>query len=331
MNRSAAGVALLLLILSGLFIYKWGGSLRTVAAVQETSQLNKSPDPLVNATPLQATWNYFRIVWPALVYGILIGAVLRSSISPRRVASLLGGDGMRSSLMGSAAGAPMMLCSCCIMPIFTGACQRGAGLGPALAMMLASPGLNVAALALSFMLLPLSIAGVRLVASLVIVLGLSTLIGRTLGGTVTLSREDALAPEAEEEARGGAMDYVKSLLGSVWYMTRVTVPLIVAGVFLSSLLLPATLHVSAASQVLVVLTVAVLAVPVALPTFFEIPLALFLVGMSPGAAAALVVAGPVINLPSLFVLATETSTRIAVVLAVGVAVVAAAAGLAVSL
>jgi uncharacterized membrane protein YraQ (UPF0718 family) len=326
MSKSAIGVTLLLLILTGLFVYKWGGSIRTLQAVQATSQLNKSADPLMNVPPLQATWNYFLIVWPALVYGILIGAVLRSSISPRRVASLLGGDGVASTVAGSIAGAPLMLCSCCITPVFSGAYERGARLGPALALMLSSPGLNVAALALTFMLLPLPISLARVAASVVIVLGLSTLIGRTLGGTVAKSGLCVISDEADTPPGGYLMHFLKNL----WYMTRVTVPLIVLGVLVSSLILPVTLQMTSMGQILLVLTIAVVAVPLALPTFFEIPLALFLTPYSPGAAVALLVAGPIINLPSLLVLSGETSPRVAISLALGVAVVAAAAGLAVS-
>ncbi|MBV9945417.1 MAG: hypothetical protein JOZ69_01045, partial [Myxococcales bacterium] len=68
---------------------------------------------------------------------------------------------------------------------------------------------------------------------------------------------------------------------------------------------------------------------VALPTFFEIPIALVMLqmGASPGAALAVLVAGPVVNLPSLFVLGRETSPRVALALAAGVWAIATASGL----
>jgi uncharacterized protein len=75
--------------------------------------------------------------------------------------------------------------------------------------------------------------------------------------------------------------------------------------------------------------VALGSVLVALPTFFEIPLALVLLqmGAAPGAALAVLIAGPVVNLPSLFVLGRETRPRIALALAGGVWLVATLFGL----
>jgi len=78
--------------------------------------------------------------------------------------------------------------------------------------------------------------------------------------------------------------------------------------------------------------VAAIAVLVALPTFFEIPLAMVLLNLgAPGAAAAMLFAGPIVNLPSLFVLARETHARLAVSLAAGIWLLAVGVGLALSL
>jgi uncharacterized membrane protein YraQ (UPF0718 family) len=67
---------------------------------------------------------------------------------------------------------------------------------------------------------------------------------------------------------------------------------------------------------------------VALPTFFEIPIAALLLqlGAPPAAAIAFLIAGPIVNLPSLLVLARETSPRVAVSLATAVFLVSALAG-----
>jgi uncharacterized membrane protein YraQ (UPF0718 family) len=66
-----------------------------------------------------------------------------------------------------------------------------------------------------------------------------------------------------------------------------------------------------------------------LPTLFEIPRALgFLAaGAPPGAAVALLFAGPAVNLPSLLNLAKSTTWRIAASVAVLVWVIAVAGGL----
>jgi len=80
-----------------------------------------------------------------------------------------------------------------------------------------------------------------------------------------------------------------------------------------------------------VASVAAVAVVVSLPTFFEFPFALLLMSAgSPGGAAAMLIAGPLINLPSLIIFGRETSLRVAAGLAVGVWLIAVLAALGVS-
>ena len=116
-------------------------------------------------------------------------------------------------------------------------------------------------------------------------------------------------------------------------MLLVSVPLIGAGVVLSGLLLPHVVSVGEAGSVLTIAFVALLGVLVALPTFFEIPIALVLLHLDPtgGAAVAFMIAGPIVNLPSLFVLARESQPKIAGLLGAGVWAVATLAGITASL
>src|SRR5204862_5905206 len=121
--------------------------------VGETGGLGISPDVLLHGGVWQSTVTYFGRIWPALAYGVLVGAIVRSSVPSQWVGSLLGRRGVKSTLAGAACGSPLMLFSCCVTPVFTGVYERGARLGPSLSLMLASPGLNIAALALTFLLL----------------------------------------------------------------------------------------------------------------------------------------------------------------------------------
>jgi hypothetical protein len=325
-----AGVVLTLAITGGLFFYKWSGAYATVSTVRASGALARPIDTLATGGALAATLHYFKLVWPALVFGILIGAAVRAFISPRWLLRLLGERPARQQVMGALAGSPLMLCSCCVTPVFTGVYERGVRLGPSLAVMLASPGLNVAALVLTFLLFPLHLALGRLLLTLLAVLGLSALLGR-LFDTPALratSRRRRLEAQAPEEMPRSVPAMAQRFAREVATMTLVTVPLIVLGVVLSSLVLPAVLNIGAVGGYAAVALVAVLSVLVALPTFFEIPLALVLLklGAPEGAALALLVAGPIINLPSLFVLARETRPRMAAALGVGVALLAFAGG-----
>jgi uncharacterized membrane protein YraQ (UPF0718 family) len=326
---TAIGAALLVAALSALFYYKWGGSLRALRRVAMTGALGVSPDKLLHGGVLATTGAYFGRIWPALVYGIVIGAVVRSTVSPRWVAALLGKDGAKPTIAGAVCGSPLMLCSCCITPVFTGVYERGARLGPALALMLASPGLNVAALVLTFLLLPLPFGIVRVMAAAAIVLALAPLVGQHFESKTRTHLAHVDLGDAPATLGSIALHFARSLA----YITVATVPLIVVGVALSVALLPHVVHLSMGATIATIAVVALAATLVALPTFFEIPLAILLVqlGAPAGAAVALLVAGPIVNLPSLFVLARETNVRVATSLALGVWVVAFVAGGATSL
>jgi len=237
---------------------------------------------------------------------------------------------LRRQLAAGLAGTPLMLCSCCITPIFQSVYERGARLGSALAVMLASPGLNPAALLLTAILFPPSLAVARIAAVLVAVFGLAPLIERTVGAGLVVA-DGRIAPLTADDVPRSLKETLARFAGALGYLTVRTVPLVLGGVLLSSLILPASLKVSTGGTPLVVAFIAAVAVLVALPTFFEIPLALLFVGLgSPGAAAAMLVAGPLVNLPSLLVLGRETSARVALAVALGIWLLAVAAGMAVS-
>jgi len=324
----AAGFVVLLAALCGLFYYKWGGAIRTVSGVRALGRWSGTAEGLTTGGVLRESLFYLRRIWIALVYGLLIGAAVRAFVSPRRVAELLGWGGrVRRQLAGGLVGTPLMLCSCCITPIFQSVYERGARLRSALAVMLASPGLNPAALLLTALLFPPTLAVARVAAALTAVFGLAPLVERTAGkGLVKDGRFGAVTDDAGPYS---ARDVVVRFARALGHLTLQTVPLIVAGVLLSSLILPRAVELSSGAGVLAVIVIAAVGVVVALPTFFEIPLGMLFLGLgAPGAAAAILVAGPLVNLPSLLILARETRPRVAIAVALGVWVLAVAAGLA---
>src|SRR2546425_11169007 len=86
---------------------------------------------------------------------------------------------------------------------------------------------------------------------------------------------------------------------------------------------------STAARFLAIAVVAAVAVPLALPTFFEIPLALILLGsgLPGGAAVALLIAGPSVNLPSLFTITRSTNWKVAAVVAASIWALAVTSGI----
>jgi uncharacterized membrane protein YraQ (UPF0718 family) len=327
-----AGLLLLVSVVSALLYYKWGASLRVLDTTRASGKLGVSADAVVHGGVVSTTLAYFHKIWPALTYGIVIGSMVPAALPAAWVARRLGAGAIRPTLTAALVGAPLMLCSCCVTPIFTGVHQRGGRLGPALSLMLASPGLNPAALVLTFALMPVRLGIGRALGAAVIVLLLAPLLGRALERTYRPTTGDGACPLPEEPPPMTFRAFGRRLLESVVSMVRGTVPLIVAGVLLSGLLLPHVVALGHMGSAAAIVVVALLGVLVALPTFVEVPIALVLMNVDPsgGASVAFMIAGPIVNLPSLLVLGRESHPKIAGWLAGGVWAVATLAGMAVS-
>jgi len=259
---------------------------------------------------------YVKIVLPALVFGVLISAAVRTSLSRTPLRKLFGGSSVRDQLAGALAGAPLMLCSCCVAPIFPAVYQRTRRLAPALALTLASPSLNPAALTLSFILFPLRIAGARVAMALIMVL-----LGSAVVAKITRDPPLATIPEKDAPQNSTWRGLLTSYANSIVHVSVRTVPLIFLGIWASMWImrrLPPQLGAATGAHVLAVAIIALVAMMLTLPSLFEIPLALSMlaVGGPAGGAAALLFAGPATNLPSLLVIGRYSSWKVAASLAV---------------
>lgn len=323
-----------LVIVGALIAYKSSAALAVIGRVSATGVFTPrgSVIPRVGASEagiVTRTLNYFLIIWPALLFGILISAAVSTFISPRWLERWLGKRSLRSQAIAGLVGAPLMLCSCCVAPIFTGVYERSARLGPSLGLMLAAPALNPAALILTFMLFDYKVGMVRLGAAMTAVLFTGMIADRLFGKTSVSCDKDDWQAEARPT------DFIHFLRACTRVALRL-VPLIIIGVLLSMIVVqfvPAGTYNSNLAKFLAIIVVAAVAVPLALPTFFEIPLALILLasGTPVGAAVAMLIAGPAINLPSLMTIARSTNWKVAVTVAGFVMVLAIAGGLLVTL
>ena len=333
-NRRVIYAATLVLVIVGsLLVYKGTAALAVIVKVQNTGALQ----PRVNVVPMPGnaaqvnvvarSINYFLVIWPALLFGILISGAVRVLVPPRWLGRALGSGRVRSQLVASLAGAPLMLCSCCAAPVFSGLYERSSRLGPSLAVMLAAPSLNPAALILTFMLFDHRIALTRLA-----IAGLAVFLTGILIDQLFSLRPIDCPTSDDESGRPVLTTFLRSCL----QVAVRTVPLIAVGVLSSmaiALWLPVGALASTSGQTVAIVVVALIAVPLALPTFFEIPLALILLsaGLPAGAAVAMMIAGPAVNLPSLFTIARSTNWKVAASVALTIFVLAVAGGLLVSL
>jgi uncharacterized protein len=318
-----------LVIVGALIAYKSSAALTVIGKVSATGVFTPRGDviPQVGASDagvITRTLNYFLVIWPALVFGILISGAVSTFISPLWLARLLARRSLRSQAIAGLAGAPLMLCSCCVAPIFTGVYERSARLGPSLGLMLAAPALNPAALILTFMLFDYRIGTVRLGAGIAAVLFTGMIADRMFAGTKGSCDMDDWHAETRRS------DLLHFLRACARVALRL-IPVIIIGVLVSMIIvqvLPMRTFDSSVAKFLAIIVVGAIAVPLALPTFFEIPLALIVLGSGApaGAAVALLIAGPSVNLPSLLTITRSTNWKVAVLVAVSVWILAVAGG-----
>ncbi|PKL47669.1 MAG: hypothetical protein CVV42_12295 [Candidatus Riflebacteria bacterium HGW-Riflebacteria-2] len=115
--------------------------------------------------PLRDTW-----IWPGLVeVGKFLGTHLISGMLPaffiagaisvfldkQRITKLMGAKAnpLVAYPVAAFSGGILTVCSCGVIPIFTGIMQQGAGIGPAFTFLMASPAVNLLALSYTYTLL----------------------------------------------------------------------------------------------------------------------------------------------------------------------------------
>jgi uncharacterized membrane protein YraQ (UPF0718 family) len=275
---------------------------------------------------------YLQIVWPALLFGVLIAAGVHAFVSPAWLVRRLGKGSIRGQVTAAIVGSPLMLCSCCAAPLFSATYERSQRLSPALTLMLASPGMNPASLALCFMLFPIRLAWARLVMTVVAVLLASRLPG-LLFPVASQPHHRMLTLPAAECRSFEWRELLATYLRSFGHIAIRTVPLLLLGT-LGAMLIPSSVltqtFASIGGGAVAIALVALFAVPLALPSFFEIPLAFSILaaGAPLGAAAVVLFAGPIVNLPSLLVVGRHAGWKVPALLASSVWAIAFLGGLA---
>lgn len=111
-----------------------------------------------------------------LVPALFIAGAVSVFISSASVMKYLGPTAKKAVAYGvaSVSGAILAVCSCTILPLFSGIYKRGAGLGPAIAFLYSGPAINILAIVMTARILGLQIGIARAVGAIVfsVVIGL---------------------------------------------------------------------------------------------------------------------------------------------------------------
>lgn len=270
--------------------------------------------------PFYYTLDYVNTIWFTTILGLFIGGAL-VSLAPAIARGNLEGNGPRQFVSGILLGLPNMFCTCCAVTTATGLRRAGAGLLGSLAFFVTAPALNVVVILLAFQLLPLKLAIARTL------LGVLAAAGVTYAAARLNPRlwSQALQTSATSQVTGSVPGLMRSWIGNTWNLTRMTVPMLIAG-FLIIGVFKAVFPVETVIRqfgdgVWTTLAAAVAGTFLMAPTFTEVLWVQEFTkqGMGQGPAVALLITLPAVSFPSLWVLGkTFGSYRLAASLGLGI-------------
>ncbi|GAB4154588.1 MAG: hypothetical protein Fur0037_23200 [Planctomycetota bacterium] len=214
------------------------------------------------------------------------------------------------ALRGVAVGLPLPVCSCGVLPIYRQIVRKGASLGAALAFLVATPELEIAAVLLTWSLMGGEIALMRVSMAALLALGVGIVAGsrhrRDSSGDPPARRSDPPLHDRSVLAAlrfgfGPAVDHTASWILLGLLLSAVLVPF-VGREWIASL--PAGLDIPVA---------ALLGLPIYVCATGSTPLAAMFLsqGLSPGAALAFLLTGPATNVTTFGMIARLHGGRVA--------------------
>ncbi|ALH99501.1 permease [Pseudomonas sp. FW306-02-F02-AA] len=313
----------LLVACIGLYYVKWSPYYLKAFVAADSHSIGASILNDEQTSPLAAALVYAKVyflaIWKAAVLAVILGSLLQVLIPRDWLLRLFGRAGFASTLRGGLFALPGMMCTCCAAPVVSGMRRQNVSVGAALAFWIANPVLNPATLVFMGFVLGWGFTALRLVAGIVLVLGVSLVAQR-------ISRPDympeaALEAVAEATRATDAQPFLSRWARTLWQLFWTTIPIYVLAVLVLGAarvwLFP---HVDGAmaNSLLWLIPLAIVGTLFMIPTAAEIPIVqtMMTLGLGTAPAVALLMTLPSISLPSLLMLRKDFDTRVLVTVAV---------------
>ncbi|WP_168168587.1 permease [Methanopyrus sp. SNP6] len=276
--------------------------------------------------PLNAFVGFLTEISPYLLIGLVLGAALQSMVPEHYLARHLRG-GLKACIIATLLGVPLPLCSCSVLPLAIAAKNRGAGVGPVIAFIVATPQTDVNSLLLAYALLGPYFMAAKVLTAVVAAVVVGYMAELALKDRSEEAEELPLCGEHGPCCRGRSFkDFPRELLelsGTVgpWLLIG-----LVASVLLE-LLVPSP-TVRYLKGLLGSILAALIGLPLYVCSVAAIPIAASLVakGASIGSMLTFTVAGPGTNVATLSVILRFLGWRIVAAYLVGITLCAVAAG-----
>ena len=257
---------------------------------------------------------------PALLLAYALVGLCHAFLPANWLQSLSRGSTFSQALRGVAIGLPLPVCSCGVLPIYRELIQRGTSLAAALAFLIATPELELAAVMLTWQLIGGEVALVRVGMAAVLALGVGMLVAALANKRPPQPAASAVAGAMPTANTGPLLERLRTAL-KFGFGPAVdnTATWILMGLLLSAMLIPYVDRewIAALPRGIDVPIAALIGLPLYVCATGSTPLAAMLLaqGLSPGAVLALLLTGPATNVTTFGVLARLHGNRVAALFA----------------
>ena len=297
-------ILLLLVILVG---YEWYGAIKKSLLIEQ-GIFPKEPFPITEGTPWYlipffTLFSYIQKAWFCLGMAFLIAGAVQVFIPKELVAKHLGRRSLKAYFVAAFGGPLLSVCSCSIIPLFAAIKKKGAGLGPAITFLLATPAINPVAIILTFSLISWQFVIGRIILALSAAIITGVIIER-IWDKQELDGNSELKVEYQEKPLNLKED-LKEWLVNVWDSVKKILPLVLLGIFIIGIikifLTPEVISKYLGQGFWQIALASIMGVVMYTPTLVEIPFVreLLVLGMGTGPALAFLLTGPALSLPSM--------------------------------
>lgn len=158
------------------------------------------PTPLLEALYMLQEYAREHVIF-CLIPAFFIAGAMANFISQRAVIQYFGGGANKvlSYAIASVSGTILAVCSCTVLPLFTGIYRRGAGIGPATAFLYSGPAINILAIILTTRVLGWSLGLARGVGAVLFSLVIGLIMAALFKGEEEKRLKGGLTAAMEEE------------------------------------------------------------------------------------------------------------------------------------
>ena len=306
-KRILFGVILIFIILGTLVSYEWYGAFKKSRLIEQ-GIYPKEPFPIAPGTPwylipFYTLLSYLQKAWFCLGMAFLIAGAVETFIPKELIIKHLGKRSPKAYLIAAFGGPLLSVCSCSIIPLFAAIKKRGAGLGPAITFLLATPAINPAAIILTFSLLNWKFVIGRIVLALSAAI-ITGLIIEKIWGKEEVAQLSTLKIEYQEKPLDLKKDLIEWLKNVLDFVKKI-LPLVLIGIFIIGMvkiiLKPEIISHYLGQGLWQIALASIMGVVMYTPTLVEIPFVkeLLGLGMGTGPALAFLLTGPALSLPSM--------------------------------